>query len=72
MYKSQKAKEMRNFFTALLIAIGVVAILNLMELVFMFLPLLPISMAIVLMLTLALQVLSALGVIEYDFTKFKR
>lgn len=70
--KSQKAKEMRNFFTTIIIAIGLVALANILEFIFLLMPLLPISMALVLMFVLVLQVLSGLGVIEYDFTKLKR
>jgi len=70
--KSQKAKEMRNFFTTIIIAIGLVALANILEFIFLLMPLLPISMALVLMFVLVLQVLSGLGVIEYDFTKLRR
>lgn len=70
--KSQKAKEMRNFFTVLLIAIGLVALANILEFIFLLMPLLPVSMAIVLMFVLVLQVLSGLGVIEYDLSKLRK
>lgn len=75
MYESKqtrKAKEMRNFATTLLMAVLFIAVLNLAELVFMLLPLLPVALAGVLMLVLMLQVLHALGVIEYDLSKLRK
>lgn len=75
MYESEqtrKAKEMRNFATTLLMAVLFIAVLNLAELVFMLLPLLPVALAGVLMLVLMLQVLHALGVIEYDLSKLRK
>lgn len=75
MYKSkdrQRVEEMRNFGTALLMAVFFIAALNLLELIFMFLPLLPIAMAGVLMIVISLQVLHALGVINYDLSKLRK
>lgn len=75
MYESKqtrKAKEMRNFATTLLMAVLFIAVLNVAELVFMLLPLLPVALAGVLMLVLMLQVLHALGVIEYDLSKLRK
>ena len=75
MYESKqtrKAKEMRNFATTLLMAVLFIAVLNIAEFVFMLLPLLPVALAGVLMLVLMLQVLHALGVIEYDLSKLRK
>ena len=75
MYESKqtrKAKEMRNFATTLLMAVLFIAVLNIAEFVFMLLPLLPVALASVLMLVLMLQVLHALGVIDYDLSKLRK
>lgn len=72
MYKSQKAKTMRNVATTIVLAFGFVAFLNIMEFIFMILPVLPILLASVLMLYIVMQVLQGLGVLEYDLSKLRK
>jgi hypothetical protein len=71
MYKSQKA-NMRKLLQVLLLAFGFVAFLNIMEFIFWLAPVLPIFLASGFMLYLLMQVLSTLGVIDYDLSKLRK
>ena len=71
MYKSQKA-NMRKVIEVLALAFGFVAFMNIMEFIFWLAPVLPIFLASGLMLYILMQVLSTLGVIDYDLSKLRK
>ena len=71
MYKSNRPNIIK-LLQVLMLAFGFVAFMNIMEFLFMLVPVLGIFLASGFMLFLLMQVLQSLGVIDYDLSKLRK